>query len=155
MSFRLRAGRIEHNQPKEEAPMPETASAVGIKQAVNIVCVPVVDADRAIAFYTEKLGFETRADVPFGNGERWVEVGPPGSTTTLALVPGRNETTPGTNSRVIMHVDDIEAVHAELKSRGVDVDPEITNYGGPVPPMFWFRDQDQNVHLIVRPSLAE
>jgi catechol 2,3-dioxygenase-like lactoylglutathione lyase family enzyme len=130
----------------------ETASAVGINQAVNIVCVPVVDTDRAIAFYTEKLGFEVRTDVPFGEGDRWTEVAPPGSATTLALVPGRNETTPGTNSRVIMNVDDIEATHAELKSRGVDVDDEVTNFGGPVPPMFWFRDQDGNVHLIVQPQ---
>jgi catechol 2,3-dioxygenase-like lactoylglutathione lyase family enzyme len=49
----------------------------------------VADQDAALAFYTEKLGFEVRADTRFGEqGEmRWVEVAPPGSTARLALNP--------------------------------------------------------------------
>ena len=46
---------------------------------VGRVMVLVSDQDRAIAFYVEKLGFELRADVPFGDGDRWVEVAPPGA----------------------------------------------------------------------------
>ena len=49
--------------------------------------VPVADQDTAIAFYTEKLGFSLTADVPFGDGERWVEVAPPAGGATIALVP--------------------------------------------------------------------
>ena len=41
---------------------------------VGTVMVPVADQDRALEFYLGKLGFETRTDVPFGEGERWVEV---------------------------------------------------------------------------------
>ena len=44
---------------------------------VGRVMVPVADQDTAIAFYTEKLGFSLTADVPFGEGDRWVEVGLP------------------------------------------------------------------------------
>ena len=43
---------------------------------VGRVMVPVADQDTAIAFYTEKLGFSLTADVPFGEGDRWVEVAP-------------------------------------------------------------------------------
>jgi len=51
---------------------------------LNTIVVPVSDQDRAIAFYTETLGFEKRTDVPFGNGYRWVEVAPAGGETTIA-----------------------------------------------------------------------
>jgi catechol 2,3-dioxygenase-like lactoylglutathione lyase family enzyme len=44
---------------------------------IGTVCIPVSDQDRMIDFYVEKLGFEKRADVPFGGGYRWVEVAPP------------------------------------------------------------------------------
>ena len=44
-----------------------------IKQ-LGRVMIPVADQDAAIAFYTEKLGFTLTADVPFGEGDRWVEV---------------------------------------------------------------------------------
>ena len=40
--------------------------------------VPAADQDEAIAFYRDVLGFSLAADVPFGEGERWVEVAPPG-----------------------------------------------------------------------------
>ena len=58
---------------------------------VGRVMVPVSDQDTAIAFYSEKLGFELSADVPFGEGERWVEVSPPGGGAAIALVPSRGE----------------------------------------------------------------
>jgi catechol 2,3-dioxygenase-like lactoylglutathione lyase family enzyme len=54
---------------------------------IGTVVVPVSDQERAIEFYVEKLGFEKRTDVPFGNGYRWVEVAPEGAVTTIAIVP--------------------------------------------------------------------
>ena len=51
------------------------------------VCVPVADQDRAVEFYVGKLGLEMRVDVPFGEGDRWIEVGLPGQTTTIAIGP--------------------------------------------------------------------
>ena len=55
-----------------------------IKQLGRVI-VPVSDQDAAIAFYTEKLGFSVSADIPFGNGDRWVEVTPPGGGSSIAL----------------------------------------------------------------------
>jgi len=54
---------------------------------INTVVVPVADQDAAIAFYTDKLGLEKRVDIPFGNGYRWVEVGPANAETTIAIAP--------------------------------------------------------------------
>jgi catechol 2,3-dioxygenase-like lactoylglutathione lyase family enzyme len=119
---------------------------------VGTIIVPVSNQDEAIAFYTEKLGFEKRSDTPFGNGDRWVEVGPAGHTTTLALVPPREGEEVGISTRVALSSTDIDADHTTLQERGVDVDAEVMRMGGPVPPMFWFRDQDKNSYLIVQTS---
>jgi hypothetical protein len=50
------------------------------------------------------------------------------------------------------HRLDVDATHAELRSRGVDVDAEILRMGDPVPPMFWFRDPDGHALLVVQPA---
>ena len=54
---------------------------------IRTVGVPVTGQDHALEFYVGKLGFEKRLDVPNGDGERWIEVAPPGAATTIALVP--------------------------------------------------------------------
>lgn len=129
--------------------MTETSTA-GINVAqVATVMVPVADQDEAIEFYVEKLGFEKRTDVPFGDGNRWVEVAPVGAATTVALVQPMEGQETGIESRVAFESTDIEADHAALRERGVDVDAEVMRMGGPVPPMFFFRDQDGNRLLIV------
>ena len=128
-----------------------TAAATTIGQVATVM-VPVADQDRAIEFYTEKLGFEKRADVPFGDGNRWVEVAPAGAATSLALVQPRQGESAGIESRVALDSNDIDADHAALRERGVDVDPEVMRMGGPVPPMFFFRDADGNRLLIVETS---
>jgi catechol 2,3-dioxygenase-like lactoylglutathione lyase family enzyme len=119
---------------------------------VGTVIVPVSDQDEAIAFYTDKLGFEKRSDVPFGNGDRWVEVAPAGVETTIAIVKPRPGEPTGVETRIALSTKDIEADHADLKARGVDVDEEVMRMGDPVPPMFFFRDQDGNKLFIVQTS---
>lgn len=131
--------------------MTQTDTATRITQ-VGTIIVPVSDQDAAIAFYTEKLGFEKRADIPFGNGDRWVEVGPAGHTTTLALMPPREGESVGIATRVAFSTTDVDADHADLRSRGVDVDAEVMRMGDPVPPMFWLRDMDGNSFLVVQSS---
>ena len=116
---------------------------------VGRVMVPVADQDRAIEFYLDNLGFEKRMDVAYGDGERWVEVAPPGAATAIALVRPRDGESAGIETRVSLTTDDADAVHADLRARGVDTDPEVMRMGDPVPPMFFFRDQDGNSLLIV------
>ena len=128
--------------------MSETETRTHITQ-VGTVGVPVIDQDRALDFYLEKLGFEKRMDIPYGEGERWVEVAPPGAATTIALVRPREGDPTGIDTQVRFTTEDAEADHADLRARGVDADAEIMRMGGPVPPMFSFRDLDGNRLLIV------
>jgi catechol 2,3-dioxygenase-like lactoylglutathione lyase family enzyme len=117
---------------------------------VGTVIVPVSNQDRAIEFYTGKLGFEKRTDIPMGEAMRWVEVAPPGAATTIAIVPPREGEPTGVQTRVAFSTDDIDGDHAGLKAQGVDVDDEVSRMGDPVPPMFFFRDPDGNSSLIVQ-----
>jgi catechol 2,3-dioxygenase-like lactoylglutathione lyase family enzyme len=55
-------------------------------RAFSVVSVPVSDQERSKRFYLEVLGFELIADATFGDDLRWLQVGPPGAETTLALV---------------------------------------------------------------------
>lgn len=108
---------------------------------IGTVLVPVSDQDRAVQFYVDILGFEKRIDGPFGDGQRWVEVAPPGAATTIALIPG-----PGSAAglEVSLATRDAAADHAQLLARGVDADAELIRMGPGVPPMFTFRDPDGN-----------
>jgi catechol 2,3-dioxygenase-like lactoylglutathione lyase family enzyme len=129
--------------------MTDTTTSTRITQ-VGTVIVPVADQDAAIAFYTGKLGFEKRLDVPFGNGDRWVEVAPAGAATTVAIVKPRPGEETGVETRIALSSSDIDSDHADLKARGVDVDDEVSRMGDPVPPMFFFRDQDGNKLFVVQ-----
>ena len=115
---------------------------------VGRVMVPVSDQDAAIAFYTSTLGCSLVADVPFGDGERWVEVAPPGGGAAIALVPGRGEFQPGHRTGIAFSSTDPGADHGELKGSGVDVDAELMGGDGTVPLLFFFRDPDGN-HLMI------
>ena len=112
------------------------------------VIVPVADQDEAIAFYTSKLGFSVTADVPFGEGDRWVEVAPPGGGAAIALSRPQGEYQPGRMTGIALESPDPRADHAELKENGVDVDEELMGGDGTVPLLFFFRDKDAN-HLMI------
>ena len=115
---------------------------------VGRVMVPVADQDTAIAFYTDTLGFSLTADVPFGEGDRWVEVAPPGGGTTIALVPPQGDYQPGRMTGIALDSPDPKADHAALKAAGVDVDAELMGGDGVVPLLFMFRDHYAN-HLMI------
>jgi len=149
------------------APTSTTATNTTRITQVATVFVPVVDQDRALEFYLNTLGFEQRVDFVYGGSHRWVEVAPRGSAMALALVPpSEGATTDRNTTRCALMTADIEADHATLRARGVDVDPEIARTGkrrpglvspevsveNPVPPQFFFRDIDGNRFLIVQPD---
>ena len=117
--------------------------------AIGRVMVPVADQDAGIAFYTGKLGFELVADLPFGAGDRWVEVAPPGGGTAISLVPPRGEYQTGRATGIALSTADARAVHADLAGKGVDVDAEMMGGDGSVPLLFFFRDADANTLMVV------
>ena len=125
------------------------------------VFVPVGDQERALEFYVDTLGFEKRSDFNYDTGERWVEVVPGGSATSVSLVAARDGEPAGIETRITFTTPDIDAYYAELRDRGVEVDAEIMREGHPVvywggaplagmPPMFRLRDPDGNSFLIVQ-----
>jgi catechol 2,3-dioxygenase-like lactoylglutathione lyase family enzyme len=113
------------------------------------VIVPVSDQDAAIAFYTDKLGFTVSADVPYGEGDRWVEIEPPGGGAGIALSRGMGEFQPGRETGIALSSSDPRSDYEELKGKGVDVDEELMGGDGTVPLLFMFRDGDGNGLMIV------
>ena len=113
---------------------------------VHTIGVPVTDQDRAIDFYVGKLGFEIRMDAAYGEGERWIELAPPGALTTLALVRAGADTSIGIDTQIRLATSDAAADHAAMRALGVDADTEIIPY--PVP-MFVFLDPDGNRLIVV------
>ncbi|WP_329623871.1 VOC family protein [Streptomyces sp. NBC_01255] len=96
---------------------------------LEVVPVPVTDIDRAKEFYGDKCGFKIDLDSEVAPGVRIVQVTPPGSRCSIALLsgmpamPGTKEMAPGTLHGLQLCVTDIEAARAELVGRGVDVSP--------------------------------
>ncbi|MFD7960042.1 VOC family protein [Streptomyces zaomyceticus] len=94
---------------------------------LEVVPVPVTDLDRAKDFYGEKCGFTVDLDDEVAPGTRIVQLTPPGSRCSLALLsgmppmPGTKEMTPGTLQNLQFCVTDIEAARDDLLSRGVEV----------------------------------
>ena len=132
--------------------MTQTTSQLHLTQ-VGRVAVTVADTDRAIEFYVDTLGFEKVVDIPMGPDMRWVEVALRGTPTTIALAPPpHGQEAGGSQTGICLDTSDVDADHAALKAAGVDVDDEVSRYGGPVPPMFWLRDPDGNSLLVVEPT---
>jgi len=113
------------------------------------VIIPVSDQDAAIAFYTEKLGFSVTADVPYGNGDRWIEVAPPDGGAAIALSTPMGGFQAGRETGIALETSDARAAHEELKGRGIDVDADLMGGDGTVPLLFGFRDGDGNGLMIV------
>jgi catechol 2,3-dioxygenase-like lactoylglutathione lyase family enzyme len=109
---------------------------------VRTVGIPVTDQDQALAFYAGTLGFETRLDLPLGEGRRWIEVAPTGATVSLALERAHDGHRAGVETGVRLMAVDVDATQAAMRSAGVDAD-QVLRWPG-VPPMFAFRDQDGN-----------
>jgi catechol 2,3-dioxygenase-like lactoylglutathione lyase family enzyme len=120
---------------------------------VGRVAVSVADTDRALDFYVGKLGFEKVVDLPMGPDARWVEVAIAGTPTTVAIAPPPpGKAAGGAETGIILDTTDVDADHAALRDARVDVDGEVSRFGGGIPPMFWLRDPDGNSLCIVQPE---
>ena len=115
---------------------------------IGVAMFTVADQDAALAFYTEKLGFEVRSDTRFGEQAemRWLEVAPPGSHARLALNPPMGGP-PGGGS-IGVETTDVLGEHARLSAiGGIDLDPAPMQMPG-APLLFMLRDPDGN-HIAV------
>ena len=91
-----------------------------IKQ-IKFVSIPVADQNRALDFYTEKLGFTIITDQPFDEKQRWIELRVPKAETRVVLfTPEGDEKRIGSFMNMSYACDDIEKTYAELTKRGVE-----------------------------------
>lgn len=89
--------------------------------AIKFVSVPVHDQDRALAFYTAKLGFTVATDQPFGEKQRWIELKIPGADTRLVLfTPDGHEDRIGGFQPVTFQTPDVRKAHDALVAKGVE-----------------------------------
>jgi catechol 2,3-dioxygenase-like lactoylglutathione lyase family enzyme len=122
---------------------------------LELVAVPVSDVDRAKAFYADQLGFNADHDHQVNDQIRFVQLTPPGSGCSIALGTGVIDTPPGSVKGLQLVVDDIEAAHAQLRERSVEVS-DVQDF--PWGRFVFFNDPDGNgwaVQQIVYPEGAE
>jgi predicted enzyme related to lactoylglutathione lyase len=108
---------------------------------IELIAIPVTDVDRAKAFYTEQAGFNADHDHTVSDEIRFVQLTPPGSACSIALGKGVTDVPPGSVQGMQMVVDDIEAAHAELAGRGVEVS-DVQDF--PWGRFVFFKDPDGN-----------
>jgi catechol 2,3-dioxygenase-like lactoylglutathione lyase family enzyme len=108
---------------------------------LELITIPVSDVDRAKAFYVEQAGFVADHDHTVSDELRFVQLTPRGSACSIALGIGLTDAQPGSVRGMQMVVSDIEAAHAELAERSVEVsDIQDTPWGSFV----FFEDPDGN-----------
>jgi catechol 2,3-dioxygenase-like lactoylglutathione lyase family enzyme len=89
-------------------------------KAIKFVGVPVSDQQRALDFYTRKLGFRVITDQPFDDEQRWIELGVGRSGAGIALfTPKGHEDRIGSFTGISLVADDVKATYRELVAQGV------------------------------------
>jgi predicted enzyme related to lactoylglutathione lyase len=117
---------------------------------LELIAVPVSDVDRAKSFYVDRAGWDADHDHKVSDEMRFVQITPPGSACSIAFGKGISESEPGSLQGLQVVVDDIEAAHADLSGRGVDVS-DVQDF--PWGRFVFFNDPDGNgwaVQQIVR-----
>jgi predicted enzyme related to lactoylglutathione lyase len=124
---------------------------------LELLVVPVSDVDRAKAFYMDKAGFALNVDHRAGEDFRVVQLTPPGSACSIAIM--RNTEAPGSLQGLHLVVSNIDEARSELVARGADVsdlfhfadggqvpgpDPQRQDYGT----FLSFSDPDGNGWLV-------
>lgn len=116
---------------------------------VRTASVCVKDQQRAVDFYTGKLGFEKHRDDPMGPGARWIELATPkGDTMLVPFTPPGMENRIGTFTGIVLEADNIQKTYEDLRAKGVEFTqaPEKQPWGGT---LAQFKDMDGNGFVIV------
>jgi catechol 2,3-dioxygenase-like lactoylglutathione lyase family enzyme len=94
-------------------------SAATVDMKLEVVVIPVSDADRAKEFYS-RLGWRLDADRSTGNSFRLVQFTPPGSGSSVQFGVNLTSAAPGSAQAMLLAVSDVEAARKELIARGID-----------------------------------
>ncbi len=88
---------------------------------LELVILPVTDADRAKAFYVDQVGFVCDHDETVSPDLRFIQLTPPGSACSIAIGRGVTDVEPGTVKGLMLVVDDVAKAREVLEGRGVEV----------------------------------
>lgn len=114
---------------------------------VKLVSIAVTDQNRALEFYTEKLGFEVAVDEPFNRDARWIELSLPQGQTRVVLLKARpGDARIGALSNIVFTTDDVEKTYLDMKVKGVQFkEPPNKHSGGT---FTQFADPDGNMFVL-------
>ena len=120
---------------------------------VDMVSIPIKDQNRALKFYTEKLGFKVVTDASFGEGMRWIELSASDNNVRIALfTPPGHEDRIGTFSNVVFSCldNDVKKTYEKLKKKGVEFtqSPKEESWGISA----LFLDTEGNTFCLAQPA---
>jgi catechol 2,3-dioxygenase-like lactoylglutathione lyase family enzyme len=119
---------------------------------LELVAVPVIDVDRAKAFYVDQVGFHADHDHQVNDNLRFVQLTPPGSACSIVIGTGITEMAPGSQKGLQVVVEDVEASRQALTERGVETsEVQVLPWGS----FIYFSDPDGNTWSVQQiPSRA-
>src|SRR5277367_6440173 len=90
-------------------------------KSIKFASIPVRDQDKALEFYTTKLGFSVATDQPMGPGQRWIELSIPGAQTCIVLfTPEGHEDRIGSFFNGSFGCDNVDYTYKQMSDRGVE-----------------------------------
>jgi predicted enzyme related to lactoylglutathione lyase len=119
-------------------------------KAIKFASIPVKDQDKALEFYTKKLGLKVVTDSPFDGKQRWIELAIPRADTRLVLFTADGqEKMIGGFMNVTFCADDVEATAKDMKAKGVEFvqEPQKADWGTAA----IFKDLDGNTFVLSTP----
>lgn len=114
---------------------------------LKFIGIPTSDQQRALHFYTEKLGFAIATDQPFNEKQRWIEMRIANAATRVVLfTPEGQESQIGTRFNGSFSCDNVQATYRQLRERGVEfvAEPQKQPWGE----FAIFKDPDGNQFVL-------
>ena len=109
--------------------------------------VYVTDQNKALEFWTQKLGFELRKNEDMGIGFKWIEVAPKGAETSVVLYPRKiMQDWHERKSSIVFLCEDIEDFYMQMKSLGIRFKQELNEM--PWGKFAVFLDDDDNEFVL-------
>jgi predicted enzyme related to lactoylglutathione lyase len=124
-----------------------TQAEITMIKGIKFVGIPVRDQDRALEFYTKRLGFTVLTDQPFNDTQRWIELRIPGADTGVVLfTPEGHENRIGSFHSISFWTANVQKTYEELVSRGVEfvAPPKTADWGTAA----IFKDPDGNQFVL-------
>lgn len=114
-------------------------------QQIKFASIAVADQDRALDFYTKKLGFKVATDQEFGEGMRWIELKIGTAETKLVLFNPEGKQ-PGGFQNIVFQTDNVQKTYEELKAKGVEFtqEPKTESWGTSA----LFKDSEGNIFVL-------